>query len=129
MTANGVLPAQAYVYLGGPVSGPGYDYHAFAGQLAGSGRLEWRLPIPAPPIPLGRYGTTPPDALLAPYATVDYIDRSASFRPLDTGWYPAVGVAIITVFDLLRLDVARGLRSPGQWTIWFDVTPELWGIL
>ncbi len=129
VTANGVLPAQEYVYLGGPVSGPGYDYHAFAGQLAGSGRVEMRLPIPAPSIPLGRYGRTPGDALLAPYATVDYIDRSASFRPLDTGWYPAVGIAIITVFDLLRLDVAHGLRSPGRWTMWFDVTPELWGIL
>jgi hypothetical protein len=129
VTANGVLPAQDYVYLGGPVSGPGYAYHAFVGQVAASLRAEWRLPIPVPSIPLGLYGMTPPSALLAPYLSADYVNRSAGFRPLDTGWYPAAGVAVIGIFDLLRLDVARGLRSPGQWTFWFDVTPELWGIM
>ena len=53
VTSTGALPAQEYVYLGGPVSGPGYDYHAFSGQLAGSARVEWRLPIPAPSILVG----------------------------------------------------------------------------
>ena len=47
-TAVGVLgadaPAQDLVYFGGPVTGPGYDYHEFAGNAGVSQRVEWRHP-------------------------------------------------------------------------------------
>ena len=123
------LPAQEYVYAGGDVSGPGYAYHAFAGRLTGMARLEWQFPVPAPAIPLGRYGTTPAHIILAPFLSADYVDRAAAFRPLATGWYPAAGLGGIVLFDLVRIDVARGMRANGEWTLWVDLSPDLWGVL
>jgi hypothetical protein len=123
------LPAQEYIYAGGDVSGPGYAYHAFAGRVTGTARLEWQFPVPAPAIPLGRYGTTPAHIILAPFISAGYVDGAASFRPLATGWYPAAGLGGIVLFDLVRIDVARGLRANGTWTVWADLTPDLWGVL
>ncbi|HEY3258317.1 MAG TPA: hypothetical protein VGJ64_05635, partial [Gemmatimonadaceae bacterium] len=42
------LPAQHVVYLGGPTTGPGYDFHEFAGKIGASQRLELRVPAPFP---------------------------------------------------------------------------------
>jgi hypothetical protein len=33
------------------------------------------------------------------------------------------------LFDLVRIDVARGLRANGQWTVWADLIPDFWGVL
>ena len=44
------------------------------------------------------------------------------------GAYPSVGVAGLFFFDLLRMDVARGLRD-GRWMLGVDVERALWGIL
>lgn len=127
--ADGPVPAQEEVYVGGPTSGPGYPFHAFAGQIAGSLREEWQLRVPAPGISLGNLGTTPRYVTLAPFVTADYLDRPAVFRELSDGWYPAVGIGTLAFFDLLRIDVARGLRKPGTWTLWIDVSRDWWGVL
>jgi len=44
------------------------------------------------------------------------------------GWYPAVGVGLLTVFDLLRFDVAKGIRD-GRWSFSVDVIRDFWSIL
>lgn len=129
VSAATLMPAQEYIYAGGDVSGPGYAYHAFAGRVTGTARLEWQFPVPAPAIPLGRYGTTPARIILAPFMTATYLDGAATFRPLATGWYPAAGLGGIVLFDLVRIDVARGLRPNGQWTVWADLIPDFWGVL
>jgi hypothetical protein len=126
----GAIPIQDAVYVGGPVTGPGYDYHAFVGRLAGSEHVEWQLPIPGPAIPLGRYGTTPHTLTLAPFAHVIYFDRpdpiAGRTSETDDGWFPAVGVGLLGLFDIVRLDVARGLRD-GRWTFSLDLNRSLWG--
>jgi hypothetical protein len=130
--SRGPFPIQDAVYLGGPVTGPGYDYHAFVGALAGSEHVEWRLPVPAPAMTLGRYGTTPHSVTLAPFGNVVYLDRPDPI-PLRTsmtaeGWYPSVGLGLLAFWDVMRFDVARGLRD-GRWTFSFDLSRALWGIL
>lgn len=122
------VPAQHLVFLGGPTSGPGYDFHEFVGRGGISQRLEWRFPSPFIPIPLGRYGTAPGTITLAPFAAAVWIDRSASFKPAREGWYPAIGLGALTVFDVLRLDVARGLRD-GRWTFSVDIGRDFWSVL
>jgi len=129
--SRGPIPIQDAVYLGGPVTGPGYDYHAFVGGLAGSEHVEWRFPIPAPSITIGRYGATPHTVTLAPFAHVVYLDRPDPI-PLRTsltgeGWYPSLGLGLLALWDVMRFDVARGLRD-GRWTFSFDLTRDLWGI-
>jgi hypothetical protein len=122
------VPPQQLVFLGGPTSGPGYRYHEFAGEIAASQRVEWQAPVPFVAIRLGRYGRSPATATLAPFAHAVYVSRPASFQEERTGWYPSVGIGTLLLFDLLRLDVARGLRD-GRWTFSVDLSRDLWGIL
>jgi hypothetical protein len=122
------VPAQHLVYLGGPTSGPGYDFHEFIGRGGVSQRIEWRFLAPFVPIPLGRYGRVPGTVTLAPFATAVWIDRSGPFKSVRQGWYPAIGLGALTVFDVLRLDVARGLRD-GRWTFSVDVGRDFWSVL
>jgi hypothetical protein len=131
--AAGVLtgdtpPAQRLVYLGGPSTGPGYEFHEFVGRGGMSQRIEWRFLAPFVPIPLGRYGRAPGTITLAPFATAVWINRSAPFKAPRQGWYPAIGLGALTVFDVLRLDVARGIRN-GRWTFSVDVGRDFWSVL
>jgi hypothetical protein len=128
MIAPPNAPAQELVYLGGPVSGPGYDYHQFAGRLGATGRIEWRTRVPFFGVPLGPYGHAPASATLAPFATMIYTADAPDFARTPAGFYPAVGVGALIFFDTVRLDVARGLRR-GRWTFSLDVTRDLWQIL
>jgi hypothetical protein len=122
------VPAQDYVFLGGPITGPGYDFHRFAGTFGASQRIEWRTHVPFVPIGLGPYGRAPGYATLAPYLHTVYLQGSAPFADRAHGWYPSVGVGVYLLFDLVRFDVARGLRD-GRWSFSVDLTRELWGIL
>ena len=122
------VPPQEMLYLGGPVSGPGYQYHTFAGQVAASQRVEWRSPVPFFSIPLGRYGRAPGSATLAPYVHGVYVRHPATFWTTREGLYPSVGLGFQFLFDLLRVDVARGLRD-GRWTFSIDVSRDFWEIL
>jgi hypothetical protein len=120
------VPPQELVYLGGPVSGPGYEYHELVGEIGGSQRVEWRMPAPFIAVPLGRFGEVPPRVTLAPFAHVVFVARAAGGRA--AGWYPSVGTGALLFFDAIRFDVARGLRD-GRWTFNVDLTPELWRVL
>jgi hypothetical protein len=122
------IPAQHLVFLGGPISGPGYDFHEFVGRAGVSQRLEWRFLAPFIPIALGRYGKAPGTITLAPFATAVWIDRSAAFKAPRQGWYPALGLGALTVFDVIRFDVARGLRD-GRWTFSVDIGHDFWSVL
>ena len=122
------VPAQEYVFLGGPTTGPGYDFHQFAARFAASEHIEWRTHVPFIPISLGAFGRSPASATLAPWVHVVYVDDEAPFTAPARGWYPSVGAGLFVLFDALRFDVGRGLRH-GRWTFSLDVTRELWGIL
>jgi len=120
-TAGGdSLPAQHLVYIGGPSSAPGYAFHQFSARAGASQRIEVQFPVPFASFTLGRYGKTPASMTLAPFANAAWADL--------TGWHPSVGVGALTIFDLLRFDISRGLRD-GRWTFSVDVSRDLWSIL
>jgi hypothetical protein len=128
---NGFPPVQDLVFLGGPVSGPGYDFHQFAAKNGISQRLELQTPVPFYSFPLGRYGKTPASVTLAPFVNAIFVDHTYSVRSGRAdryGFHPSVGLGVLSVFDLIRMDVARGLRD-GRWTFSVDVSPDLWRIL
>ena len=125
---NDPTPPQHLVYLGGPTTGPGYDFHEFVGRRGVSQRLELRFPAPFFAIPLGRYGNAPGTITLAPFATAVWNHQSATFQPPREGWYPSIGLGALTVFEVLRFDVARGLRN-GRWTFSLDVGRDFWSVL
>jgi hypothetical protein len=132
------IPAQELVYLGGPTTAPGYEYHELVGAVGLSQRLEWQLPVPFVAVPLGRFGRAPAQVTLAPFAQIalvrgehDPVRRiplAPSNVPRRAGGYPSVGVGLVTLFDLVRFDVARGLRS-GRWAFSVDVSRDFWRIL
>ncbi|HJP59906.1 MAG TPA: hypothetical protein VJ865_07895, partial [Gemmatimonadaceae bacterium] len=128
LLSSDTIPAQHLVYLGGPTTGPGYDFHEFVGRAGVSQRIEYRFLAPFVPIPLGRFGRAPGTITLAPFAAAVWIDRSAPFKEPRQGWYPAIGLGALTVFEVLRLDVARGLRD-GRWTFSVDVGRDFWSVL
>lgn len=130
--SNSSVPPQHLFFLGGPVTAPGYDFHTLSGKSAISGRTEWRFPVPFPTVSLGRYGRTPSTAALAPYMNLAGVSGTGlARRPGESkksGWYPSIGVGLLPMFELVRIDVARGLRN-GRWTFSIDVTRDMWGIL
>lgn len=126
---------QEAVYFGGPVSLPGYDLHRVAGKYGSSTRVELQFPVPFVGIPLGRFGRVPGQAKLAPYAggalvggTLACSSTTARCPGLTEGFYPTAGVGLLTFFDLLRFDVAHGLKD-GRWIFNLDVGREFWSIL
>lgn len=136
------LPAQELIYFGGPVTAPGYDYHSLVGEAVISQRLEVRFPVPFVPIPLGRFGRSAASAKLAPFVVATGLDTPDEVsvgslgnpRAVDrlfgreSGFYPSAGVGVLLFFDLLRVDVARGLNN-GRWSFYFDVSRTFWKIL
>jgi hypothetical protein len=133
------IPPQELVYLGGPTTAPGYEYHELVGAAGLSQRIEWQLPVPFVAVPLGRFGRAPARATLAPFAQIALVGgkHDPGRRTLPTldattarraGGYPSVGVGLLTLFDLLRFDVARGLRD-GRWSFSVDVSRDFWRIL
>ena len=125
------VPAQDLAYFGGPATGPGYPYHSLAGRFGVAQRVEWRAPVPFPGISLGRYGRSPATATLAPYAHAAWIGDAVAPRPgqgARPGWHPSLGLGGYFFFDLVRVDVARGLRD-GRWLFSLDVTRDFWRIL
>jgi hypothetical protein len=125
-SAGSGVPLQDAVRFGGPVTGPGYGFHALVGGAGVSQRLEWQGRMPFVPINLGRFGRVPATLVFAPYLHGVWIDRPLT--GVEGGWHPAVGIGAIGFFDLLRVDVARGLRD-GRWVFSLDVARELWPVL
>ena len=122
------LQPQHFVYLGGPVTGPGYDFHQFVGTSGMSGRVEWQTHAPFPSISLGRFGRAPARMTVAPYFNFLYVNSGANPWRRGNGFYPSVGIGALTVFDILRVDVARGLRD-GRWTMSMDLNRDFWPVL
>jgi hypothetical protein len=123
------IPAQEWLYFGGPVSAPGYTFHELASVAGVSQRVEWRTAIPAPSFSLGRFGRAPARATLAPFAQATFARRAAATDVAHpTGVYPSAGVALQPFFDLVRLELARGLRN-GAWTFNVDLSRDFWGLL
>ncbi len=123
------IPLQYETWLGGPVTLPGMTYASVRGHVGASQRIEWQHSVPGPSIPLGRFGRVPGQITLAPYAVVAWTDgRTLSPAGITRGAYPAIGIAGIGVFNLLRADVARGLRD-GRWIFSMDLTRDFWRIL
>ncbi len=123
------VPQQYEVWLGGPVTLPGVGFHAIRGRSGVSQRIEWQHAVPGPAIPLGRYGRVPAQLTLAPYGVVAWTDaRTTSTHVVQRGLHPALGLGGLGFFNLLRVDVARGLRD-GRWMFSVDVAREFWRIL
>jgi hemolysin activation/secretion protein len=126
---SGMVPSQELLYFGGPLSAPGYEFHELSARAGVSQRVEWRTLVPFPSVNLGRFGRVPGEATLAPFVQATAIRRAYELdADHPSGAYPSVGVALQPFYDLLRIQVGRGLRH-GRWGFNVDVSRDFWGIL
>jgi hypothetical protein len=121
-------PAQDLAYFGGPVTGPGYGYHELSGVGGVSQRVEWRHPVWSFPVPLGRLGTMHSAVSIAPFVQGIWTASAPGAPAESSGWHEAVGVGVLSWWDALRFDVARGIRD-GRWTFAADFSRDFWRIL
>jgi hypothetical protein len=119
---------QDLAYFGGPITGPGYGYHEFSGNIGAAGRVEWRHPALDIAIPLGRFGSMPMGVTAAPFVQGIWMGSGGPNAAVSAGWHESVGLGVLTLFDALRFDFARGLRD-GRWTFAVDFTRDFWRIL
>lgn len=117
------VPSQLGVYFGGPVTGPGYGFHTLTARMGLSQRVEFQRSVGAVTLDFGRFGRVPTEVVLAPYVHGVWLRDIQSARPFSG----SVGLSLISLFDLLRVDVARGV-SGGGWMFGVDVTRELWRV-
>jgi hypothetical protein len=125
---SGTAPGQHRVLFGGPETGPGYDAHALRGTTGASTRLEWQVQLFSFPLSLGRFGTTRVPVMAAPFAQGAWLtDRDAPFVP--DRWARSVGLGMLSLHGLLRLDVVRGVDPGGRWVFRMDFGKAFWPIL
>jgi hypothetical protein len=138
------LLAQELVFMGGPVTAPGFAFHSLVGDRALSQHIELQLPVPFPAIRLGRFGRARARATLAPHVngvtlrqvptgTVVLSGPVSSppdlLRPRASGTFGSYGISLITGFDLLRIDVSRAAVASGKWIFSMDVSRAFWSVL
>lgn len=123
-TTAGMIPRQSLALFGGPVSAPGYATRSLQGRAGVSARLEWRHEVASLPLTLGRLGTSRVGLALAPYAGI-----ARTSAATDADWHPSFGLGIVTLYDALRVDVARGAGTTGEWMVRVDFGRAFWPIL
>ena len=126
---HGEVAPQGALYFGGPVTGPGYAPHSLTGLRGGSFRAEWQVRAGSFPVSLGRFGATRVPITLLAYGHVTALAGGLAGSGSQAGWFRSVGAGVVTLHDLLRIDVARGLDVGGRWTLYADFGRIFWPVL
>ncbi|UCC82634.1 MAG: BamA/TamA family outer membrane protein [Gemmatimonadota bacterium] len=125
---GGGIPAQRLFPAGGRGTVRGYSFHRFVGNLYGAAGLELSRPIYHPFISI---------ALFADIGWVG-IEGAGAARAVDRwnrvgrpagaahGALIGVGAGLGIVYDILRFELARGLRQDGIWELVVRVRPDFW---
>jgi hemolysin activation/secretion protein len=110
-------PAQSLFLLGGRETLPGYVYRDFVGDRFWLVRADGTFPLRSPWVSLHIFGGI----------GASYLDA----RVVPTEWHAGdsdglratVGAGLALGWDVLRFDVAHGLRG-GKWELIFSVVPR-----
>jgi hypothetical protein len=125
-SAGGVLgdtPPQALWLLGGRGTVPGYSFRSYGGDAFGLARATWSADL-VPSFVRGRV-----------FAAGGW---AGSSEPVQfglfglggrTGGMVSAGAGVGLFFDILRIDVARGLTSEGVWEVIVEANPSFWDFL
>lgn len=127
---SSALPLDRSFVLGGRGTLPGEPFRGWGGRHLALVRLEWRLRVPFPALPLGAFGTTGNRATLAPFLGVG----GAGGAMPGTAWLGApnargsAGVALELFHRLLRIEAGTSLRGGrAEWSV--DIRRDLWPIM
>ncbi|MFL5538368.1 MAG: hypothetical protein ACJ8J0_05220 [Longimicrobiaceae bacterium] len=123
--AAGTLPRQALYLVGGRGTLPGYAFRAYGGDrfatLRATGSADLRAPFVR-----GRLFAA------GGWADVGDAGRTAltawGAQPMSAPKY-GVGAGVGLFYDILRVDVARGLSRGGRWELIVEANPSFWDFL
>jgi hypothetical protein len=107
-------PPQEIFLLGGQGTLPGYDYRSFVGRRFWLARLEGTHPLRPPWVGIRTFAALGSTHLAG-------ASLPAAWAATDSdGVRAAVGAGLSLGWDVIRLDLARGLRD-GRWEVMFTV--------
>lgn len=121
---GGTLPAQRLFLLGGRGTVPGYSFRAWGGDRVAyvAGRVSRELVAPWLSVRLlGAWGTTGRGRAGEAAATTLGVGESGGGRF-------SVGAGLGIFYDIVRLDLMRGLRG-GDWVLMLSLKRALWPVL
>jgi hypothetical protein len=124
------LPPHRSFAIGGRGTLVGEPFRAYGGREVALGQLEWRFPVPVPPIPLGSFASTGRTMTVAPFLAAGVTGRPIGGLPWATtdGIRPVAGVALEWFMRLIRVEAGVGLRD-GDFGLTVDVNRDWWGLL
>lgn len=118
--ASPEAPVQELFLLGGRSTLPGYGWREFVGRGFWLARVEGTHPLLQPWVGIRAFAALGATTLLhASLPTTGWTDAHDTGGPL-----ASVGAGLSLGWDVLRLDLARGLGEGGQWELIFSVDPR-----
>lgn len=128
---GGLIPAQRLFPAGGRGSVRGYRFHEFVGNLYGAAVIELSREIRRPFLSLAVFSDIGWAGIegAAARRAVDAWNRVGAPAGATRGLLIGVGASAGFFFDILHLDLARGLDQGGIWELVFRVRSEFWGWL
>lgn len=125
------LPAHQSFVLGGRGTLVSEPFREWGGRYGALGRMEWRIPVPFPALPLGPFATTGNRIVMAPFLAAGWAGGStlspATWRET-AGIRPVAGVAVEWFHGFLRTELGTSLRDR-RFGITLDISRDLWPIL
>lgn len=121
----GTLPRQELYLLGGRGTIPGYDFRAFGGDRFATLGAVASADLIRPWVRARLLGALGWSAVGDPG---DVALRLWGVGPTG-GVRPSVGVGVGLLYDILRLDLSRGLGDGGRWELIVEARPSFWDFL
>lgn len=119
-TLLGNPPEQAHYLLGGRETVPGYPFRASVGDRYWLVRTETSMDLVPPILRLRVFGAAGDTRdLRVTYPTTLPFEEQGSFLL-------SAGLGLGLGWDVLHLDLARGLRRGGEWEVILSVNREFW---
>ena len=125
----GLRPDRAFVWGGRGAEGCAATTRC-GGRYGAGGGVEWRVRVPAPPLPLGGFVSTGSSLVVAPFLRGAWLDgtvRGAPWAATD-GWRTVAGVGVEWLHQLVRLEGQLDLRT-GNAGLIVDLHRSLWPLL
>lgn len=120
--ATGGAPPQELFMLGGRGTLPGYDFRSFVGHRFWLARLEATRTIAAPWLGVRAFAAAGGSALAGGALPPAWASHPGEMGG-SNGVRGSVGVGLSLGWDVIRLDLARGVRG-GRWELIFAVDPR-----
>lgn len=119
----GTLPAQRLFVFGGRTTLPGYAFHSFTGDRFALASGTASVDLFGPWVRLRALGA-------AGWSTLSRAVPPAEWGTSVTGGVrTSLGLGVGLVYDVLRVDLVRGLAGGGRWETVISVNPRFWSIL